>query len=61
MPIKELVTFGMGIVVALAVAKGPWNLKRSMLELEYKIAKEVTRTDNWGNPSIFKNEYHEKR
>jgi hypothetical protein len=54
MPIKEIITFGMGIVLALALTKGPLHLRQTLRELEIKIANETARTDNWGNPSIFK-------
>ena len=51
MPIKEIVSFGMGVVLMVAVTGGPLNLKTNLRAAEIKILREVSRTDNWGNPS----------
>ena len=51
MPIKEIITFTLGLVSIIAITGGPWNLTQNLQKLQYEILKEATRTDNWGNPS----------
>lgn len=51
MPIKEIVSFTMGIVMTIAVVGGPLNLKTNLRKVQVQILREMTRTDNWGNPS----------
>ena len=53
MPIKEIITFAVGIIGTLAVLHGPANIKREMRKLEIQMFHEVARTDTWGSPSIF--------
>lgn len=52
MPIKEIVTLGIGVLMALAVTGGPWNLKSNMRKVQVQILREVGRTDNWGKPVV---------
>ena len=52
MPIKEIVTFAMGIIMSIALAGGPQNLRSNLREAQIKILGEMTRVDNWGNPSL---------
>lgn len=54
MPIKEIITFALGIIGTLVVLHGPFHLKEKMRKLEIDMFHEVARTDTWGNPSIFK-------
>lgn len=49
MPIKEIVAFGMTLWAGLMLTQGPQGVKA----VQFKILREVTRTDNWGSPSIF--------
>jgi hypothetical protein len=51
MPIKEIVSFAMGIVMTIAIAGGPQNFRSNLREVQIKILREMSRVDNWGNPS----------
>ena len=51
MPIKEIVSFTLGIVMTIAVAGGPLQLRANLRKVQIEILREMTRTDNWGNPS----------
>jgi len=53
MPIKEIITFGFGVIGTLLVLHGPLHLHEEMRKLEVQILREAVRTDNWGNPDIF--------
>jgi len=52
MPIKEIITFTMGIVMSIAIIGGPQHLRANLRETQIKILREMTRVDNWGNPSL---------
>jgi hypothetical protein len=39
----------MGVVIGLMVAH-PFTWRVELAKLEYRMLKEATRTDNWGNP-----------
>ena len=52
MLIKEIMTFSMGVLIALFIAN-PLHFRESVRKMQFQILKEVTRTDNWGNPDIF--------
>jgi len=56
MPIKEIIGFGMGIIMTLVITHGPQNLTRELRKLQIQILRETTNTD-WGNPSIFQKKY----
>ncbi len=51
MPVKEITTFAMGIVMSIALVGGPQNLRSNLRDVQIKILREMTRVDNWGNPS----------
>ncbi len=53
MPIKELVTFSFGVIGALILLHGPFHVQQEMRKLEIQILRETTRSNAWGNPSIF--------
>jgi len=53
MPIKEIIALTTAIVIATAVTGGPQNLEKNLNSMKYTMLKELTRTDNWGNPSPF--------
>lgn len=53
MPIKEIITFGFG-VLAVLVAMNPLHFKEAVRHTQIQILKEVGRTDTWGSPSIFR-------
>jgi len=61
MPIKEIITFTMGVVMTIAVAGGPLNLKTNLRKVQIEILREMTRTDNWGNPSPWANKQMQKK
>ena len=60
MPIKEIIGFGMGVIMTLAVAHGPQNLAKELRKLQFQILREATNT-NWGNPSIFQTEFYKSK
>jgi hypothetical protein len=51
MPIKEVVTFALGMVISIALVGGPIHLRQHLREMQIKILREMTRVDNWGEPS----------
>ena len=53
LPIDGLVKIAMGVVIGLMVAH-PFTWRVELAKLEYRILKEATRTDNWGNPLPWK-------
>ena len=53
MPIKEIVTFAVGAFVALVIAN-PFHFREVLRRTEIQILRDVGRTNNWGNPSIFR-------
>ena len=53
MPIKEILTLAFGIIVALAIAN-PLHFREALRRTEIQILRDVGRTNNWGNPSIFR-------
>jgi len=53
MPVKEIITYVLGVIGALAVLHGPLHLKDELWKVEVQILRETARTDNWGNPSLF--------
>lgn len=53
MPIKGIMTFSTGIFIALFIAN-PLHFRESVRKVQFQILKEVARTDNWGDPDIFK-------
>lgn len=57
MPIKEIITFTMGLVMTIAVVGGPQNIRSNLREVQIKILREMSRVDNWGNPSPWAHSY----
>lgn len=55
MPIKEIMTLGIIIMSGWYVTGGQRGMLKNIQETKVKILREVTRTDNWGNPSIWGN------
>jgi len=62
MPIEKIVTFTIGIVMSIAIVGGPQNLRANLRQTQFKILREMTRVDTWGNPSLgaLKASYHHK-
>ena len=58
MPIKEIMTFSIGVLATLFITHGPLHFKSAIRETQMHILREVGRTDNWGNPSIFQYQHH---
>jgi hypothetical protein len=52
MPIKEIMTFTTGILIALFIAN-PLHFREAVHKLEFKILREATRTDNWGTEHLY--------
>lgn len=53
MPIKEIMMLSAGILGAIFVTHGPFHFRETVRAYQVRILREVGRTDNWGNPSIF--------
>lgn len=53
MPIKEIIAIS-AVIMASVMAANPTRPREAIRELQFKILREVGRTDNWGNPSIFR-------
>lgn len=51
MPIKEIIALTTAIVIATAISGGPQNLEKNLNAMKYSMLKELTKTDNWGDPS----------
>lgn len=54
MPIKEIMFFSAGILATIFATSGPANFHNAIQKAKIQILREVGRTDNWGNPSIFR-------
>ena len=52
MPIKEIMSLSLGVFAFLFVTN-PLHFKDAVRKVQFQILREVVRTDNWGNPSIF--------
>jgi hypothetical protein len=52
MPIKELIAVSTAILASVFVTH-PGHFHNALREIKMQILREVTRTDNWGSPSIF--------
>ena len=53
MPIKEIMTLTLIIMSGWYVTVGQRGMLRNVQKTKIKILREVARTDNWGNPSIW--------
>ena len=53
MPIKEIIAIS-ALVMASIVATNPLYPQEAIRNFKLRVLREVGRTDNWGNPSIFK-------
>lgn len=52
MPIKEIIAFS-GVIMISIMITHPTRPLKAVRAMQLKILREVGRTDNWGNPSIF--------
>ena len=52
MPIREIMTFGFGVLAVLFVTHGPLHFRKSVLNLQAQILHELGSTRNWGDPSL---------
>ena len=52
MPIKEIMTFGFGVLAVLFVTHGPLHFRKSILKLQAQILHELGSASNWGDPSL---------
>ncbi len=53
MPIKEIITIATVIIGAWSVTEGRAGILKHVRKVQIQILREVSRTDTWGNPSIF--------
>jgi hypothetical protein len=60
MPIKEIMMFSIGVLIAIFFTN-PLYFREATRKTEFQILREVTKTDNWGNPDIFKTQGPSKR
>ena len=51
--IERALAIALAVVIAVCASR-PMTWRMDLVALEYSILKDVRRTDNWGNPSIFK-------
>jgi hypothetical protein len=51
MPIKELITFAIGVAMAVGLAGGPGKVEANLRAAKVMILREMTRVDNWGTPT----------
>jgi hypothetical protein len=51
MPIKELLALSVMIMGSIFVAH-PFDFQNAIRKVEVSILKEISRTDNWGDPSF---------
>jgi hypothetical protein len=56
MPIKEIIAIA-AMVMAGIVITHPFSYGKYIRQAEFSILREATRTDNWGDPSL----YHHNR
>lgn len=60
LPIDGLIKIAMGIVLGLMIAH-PFTWRGELTKLQYRMLREGTRTDNWGNPLIWRQQSHARR
>lgn len=60
MPIKEIVGLTVLIMTGWFITGGQQAMMKNIRSTQIRILKEVVRTDNWGNPSIFRPEFSKK-
>ena len=53
MPVSDIIKFGFGVIGTLLVLHGPLHLQEEMRKIEFQILREASRTNNWGNPSVY--------
>lgn len=61
MPIKEIITFSTGVLLTILAMNGPFRFKETIRKTQIQILREVGRTDNWGNPSIFQYDLYKNK
>ena len=52
MPIKEIMTLSTAILISLFLSH-PTHFRQAVQNFKYQILRDIGRTDNWGNPSLF--------
>ncbi len=52
LPIDGLIKIAMGVVLGLMIAH-PFTWRVELAKLQYRMLKEATDTQSWGNPSIW--------
>lgn len=52
MPIKEIIAIS-AVIMASIIAAHPTRSRKAIRDFQFKILREVGRTDNWGKPSKF--------
>lgn len=53
MPTKEIMTLASILMAGWFLTGGQAGVTKNLRATQIRILREVTRTDNWGNPSIF--------
>lgn len=61
MPIKELMTLTTMLLTGWFWSSGQVGVMRNIQKFKLAVLKDVGRTDNWGNPSIFQYSRHPKK
>lgn len=59
MPTKELLALSFTILGGLFITH-PHDFVHTVHKVEYSMLRELTRTDNWGNPSLFRRNKYTK-
>lgn len=54
MPIKEFITISALIMSGWFVTGGYSGMMKNIHKFQIQVLREVGRTDNWGNPDIFR-------
>jgi hypothetical protein len=52
MPSKEIIALAAAIMGGIFITH-PFGFANAIRKVEFSILREVTRTDNWGNPSLY--------
>jgi hypothetical protein len=53
MPIREILALSVAVMGGIFIAH-PLSFKSALRQVEFSILREVTRTDNWGDPSLYR-------
>ena len=52
MPVKECIAIAATVLAGIVVTH-PFSFGNYIREVEFSILREATRTDNWGDPSLY--------